>query len=97
MLSKYQEKQTRKYEQTESGKIAYAIWEHRREIEALGPNDNEIPGNPYSTRLPGIHHFNFCKSPDYITSVPSIKDFGPIFGEPAATPEEADPRTYDQK
>ena len=36
MLSKYQEKQKRKYEETESGKIAYAIArEFRHEVDHL--------------------------------------------------------------
>lgn len=43
MMSKYQEKQKRKYEKTESGKISYAMWEHRRKIEDLRPDDPEIP------------------------------------------------------
>lgn len=42
MMSKYEAKQKRKYEETESGKISYAMWEHRREIEKLSPDDWDI-------------------------------------------------------
>lgn len=42
MLSKYQEKIKKRYEKTESGKIAYAIFEKRKEIEALRKDSEEI-------------------------------------------------------
>lgn len=36
MLSKYQEKIKKRYEKTESGRIAYAIWENRETIGYKG-------------------------------------------------------------
>lgn len=42
MLSKYQEKIKRRYRKTESGRIAYAIWENREKIYSGIYKDEEV-------------------------------------------------------
>ncbi len=42
MLSKYQEKIRRRYRKTESGRIAYAIWENRDNIYRGIYKDEEV-------------------------------------------------------